>query len=134
MQDFEAIRSQVGLLYSLEHSGPYLVSLELMLGSGRRQSIFLAEMEQEDGRRYLRLSTPIGPMDSLDALRCLRFNWEQRVGFLAVSELDGTAYLHLCENRPYESLDAPELQHLIMEIGDLGDHLEQLISHGADAS
>ena len=64
----------------------------------------------------------------MDAKRCLRFNWEQRVGFLAVSDLDGSPYLHLCENRPYELLSAGEIDHLIAEIGPLGDRLEQAIS------
>lgn len=134
MQDFEAIRSHVGGLYPLQHNDPYLISLDLMLGSGRRQGIYLAEMEEENGRRHLRVSTPISPMDHTDAHRCLRFNWEQRVGFLAISDLDNVPYLHLCENQPYPSLDAQNLQQLILELGTLGDHLEQLLGQGTDAS
>jgi len=52
-------------------------------------------------------------------------NWEQRVGYLAVSDLDGSPYLHLCENRSYELLSADELNRLIDEIGPLGDRLEK---------
>jgi hypothetical protein len=33
-------------------------------------------------------------------MRCLRFNWQQRMGFL-VEDLDGAPYLHRCANRPY---------------------------------
>ena len=92
----------------------------------------LAELEGDDGRKYLRVSTPIGPVAGMDAKRCLRFNWEQRVGFLAVSDLDGAPYLHLCENRPYELLDEKELVRLIDEIGPLGDRLEKAMSSGGD--
>jgi len=58
---------------------------------------------------------------------------EQRVAFLAVSDLDGSPYLHLCENRPYELLSEAELDRVIQEIGPLGDELEKAISAGGDA-
>ncbi len=134
MHDFEAVRSHVGALHTLHHNAPYLISFDLDLGNGRRQGIYLAEMEDEQQRRYLRISTPIGPLGDTDARRCLRFNWEQRTGFLAISDLDEVPYLHLCENRPYKLMDERELQRLINELGDLADHLEQLLSGGADAS
>lgn len=133
MEHFEAIRSHVGGNHALRHNDPYLISFDLDLANGRHQGIYLAEMEDENERKYLRISTPIGPLTGIDARRCLRFNWEQRVGFLAVSDLDGSPYLHLCENRPYELLDADELRHVIDEIGPLGDQLEQAISKGGDA-
>lgn len=133
MQHFEAIRSHVGGNHALRHNDPYLISFDLTLPDGRRQGIYLAEMEDEDERKYLRISTPIGPLTGIDPRRCLRFNWEQRVGFLAVSDLDGSPYLHLCENRPYELLDADELRRVIDEIGLLGDQLEQAISKDGDA-
>ncbi|HET7268446.1 MAG TPA: hypothetical protein VFJ15_10075 [Oleiagrimonas sp.] len=134
MQDFEAIRSHVGNLHSLHHNAPYLVSFDLALGNGRRQGIYLAEMEDENERRYLRISTPIGPLADTDPERCLRFNWEQRMGFLAVSDLDDVAWLQLCANRPYELLNATELQRLVNELGELGDRLEAIVSGGEDAS
>jgi hypothetical protein len=133
MEHFEAIRSHVGGNHALRHNDPYLISFDLDLANGRHQGIYLAEMEDENERKYLRISTPIGPLTGIDARRCLRFNWEQRVGFLAVSDLDGSPYLHLCENRPYELLDADELRRVIDEIGPLGDQLEQAISKGGDA-
>jgi hypothetical protein len=102
-------------------------------GGKRHQGLYFAEIDAEDGRKYLRISTPIGPLTGMDAKRCLRFNWEQRVGFLAVSDLDGSPYLHLCENRPYELLSPEELDRLIDEIGPLGDRLEEAISAGGDA-
>ena len=74
-----------------------------------------------------------GPLAGTDPQRCLRFNWAQRCGFLAVADLDGAPYLHLCENRPYELLDEGELQRVIVELGSLGDQLEQLVASGSDA-
>ena len=65
-------------------------------------------------------------------MRCLRFNWEQRIGYLAVSDLEGSPYLQLCENRPYGLLPEAELDRVIDELGELGDHLEQAISAGGD--
>ena len=132
MRHFEAVRSHVGSLHELRHNDPYLISFDLPLPRGRHQGIYLAELEDESGRRFLRISTPIGPLAGTDARRCLRFNWEQRVGFLAVADLDGSPYLHLCENRPYELLSAEELVRVIQELGVLGDQLEQTVVDGDD--
>ena len=62
----------------------------------------------------------------------MRFNWEQRTGYLAVSDLDGSPFLHLCENRPYSLLSEEELDRVIGELGSLGDRMEQAISSGGD--
>ena len=35
----------------------------------------------------------------------LAFNWQSRVGYLAIGELDDVPYLQLCENRPYDCAD-----------------------------
>jgi hypothetical protein len=110
-----------------------MISFDLKLAPDRYQGIYLAELEDEAGLRYLRVSTPIGPLAGTDPVRCLRFNWQQRTGFLAVADLDGSPYLHLCENRPYEFLDRAELQRLVRELGVLGDQLERLITVGDDA-
>ena len=133
MRHFEAVRSHLAGAHQLHHNDPYLISFDLALGRGRHQGIYLAELEGESGRRYLRVSTPIGPLAGTDPQRCLRFNWAQRCGFLAVADLDGAPYLHLCENRPYELLDEGELQRVIVELGSLGDQLEQLVASGSDA-
>jgi len=133
MQHFEAIRSHLNGQYPLRLNDPYLISFDVDLPDGRAQGIYLAELEDEGERKYLRISTPVGPLTGVDARRCLRFNWEQRVGYLAVSDLDGSPYLHLCENRPYELLTAEELQRLISELAALGDRLEQLVTQQADA-
>ena len=133
MQSFEQIRSHVGSRHALRTNDPYLISFDLTLAGDRHQGMYLAEMEDEEGAKYLRISTPIGPYTGMDGARCLRFNWEQRLGYLAVSDLDGSPYLHLCENRPYELITPAELDRLIDEIGPLGDSLEKAVSAGGDA-
>lgn len=133
MQSFEQIRSHVSHLHSLRTNDPYLISFDLSLAQDRHQGIYLAELEGEDQLKYLRISTPIGPATGVNATRCLRFNWEQRTGFLAISDLDGSPYLHLIENRPYTLLHGDELDRVIQELGQLGDRLEQAISSGGDS-
>ena len=133
MQSFEQIRSHVSNLHSLRTNDPYLISFDVTLAQGRHQGLYLAEMEGEDGLKYLRVSTPIGPATGVDATRCMRFNWEQRTGYLAISDLDGSPYLHLIENRPYSLLQGDELDRVIKELGQLGDRLEQAISSGGDS-
>ena len=134
MQSFEEVRSYVNARYNLRINDPYLLSFDVATdGGARHQGLYLAELDSEDGRKYVRISTPIGPLTGMDAKRCLRFNWEQRVGYLAVSDLDGSPYLHLCENRPYGLLTENELKRVIQEIGPLGDRLEKEISAGGDA-
>lgn len=133
MQSFEQIRSHVGSRHTLRTNDPYLISLDLEFGNGRRQGIFLAELEGEEGEKYLRVSTPIGPYTGVDGTRCMRFNWEQRTGYLAVSDLDGSPYLHLCENRPYGLLSPAEMDRVILELGGLGARMEQAVAAGGDS-
>ena len=66
---------------------------------------------------------------SFDCRRALAFNWESRVGYLAIGELDSVPYLQLCENRPYDGLTPSEVDRLVLEIGGLG---EEKVAH-ADA-
>ena len=132
MQSFEQIRSHVGAHHALGTNDPYLISFDLGVAEGRHQGLYLAEMDDEDGSKYLRISTPIGPYTGMDGMRCLRFNWEQRTGYLAVSDLAGSPYLHLCENRPYGLLSEREIDRVIAELGSLGDRMERAISSGGD--
>lgn len=132
MQSFEQIRSHVGSRHALRTNDPYLISFDLNLAGDRHQGMYLAEMEDEEGAKYLRISTPIGPYTGMDGARCLRFNWEQRTGYLALSDLEGSPYLHLCENRPYGLLSPGEIDRVIGELGALGDRMEQAISNGGD--
>jgi hypothetical protein len=107
--------------------------VELSLDNGRRhQSIFLSEIQDDDKRGYLRVSTAIAPTTGIDCRRALAFNWQSRVGYMACGDLDDVPYLQLCENRPYESLTPAEVDRLILEIGGTGDHLERNLSAGGD--
>ena len=132
MDSFEDVRAHLSSKHQLRDSEPYLISYDLQLGEGRRQSLFLAELEGHNERRYLRVSSPIAPLGKLDPGKCLRFNWEQRVGYLAMSDLDGVPYLQICENRPFGGLSARELDSTLGEIGSLADSLEHLLSDGSD--
>lgn len=134
MQNFEKIRSHLASNgYKATVQDPYVVCVELSLDGGKRhQAIFLSELQDDDGRGYLRASTVIAPTTGVDCKRALAFNWESRVGYLAIGELDGVPYIQLCENRPYDGLTAAEIDRLILEIGGMGDRLERVLSAGGD--
>jgi hypothetical protein len=133
MQNFEQIRGHVQLHFRVTTNEPYVLCVELSLDSGKRhQGVFLAEIEDDDGRRLLRASTIIAPITGIDARRMLAYNWHSRVGWLAIGELDGVPWLQLCENRPYAALDGAEIDRLILEIGGQGDRMERLLSAGGD--
>ena len=133
MQNFEQIRSAIQGQHKITARDPYMICVELSLAQGRRhQSIFLAEIEDDDGRKYLRVSTVVAPMTGLDTRRMLAFNWQSRVGYMAIGELDSVPYLQLCENRPYDGLSTAEVDRLILEIGGTGDNLERMLSAGGD--
>ena len=134
MLNFEQIRSHLASHdYRISMQEPYVMCVELSLEHGtRHQAIFLSEMQDDDGRDYLRVSTAVAPTTGLDARRALAFNWESRVGYLAIGELDGVPYLQLCENRPYDCLNAAEVDRLVLEIGGLGDRMERMMSAGGD--
>ena len=134
MQNFEQIRAHIAAGdFRVTMQEPYVLCVELSLDQGRRhQAIFLSELEGEDGRSYLRVNTVIAPITGIDCRRALAFNWESRVSYLAIGELDGVPYLQLCENRPYDSLTGAEIDRLILEIGGMGDQLERALSAGGD--
>ena len=134
MDNFEQIRGHlVSAGYKLTLDEPFLACVELSLSKGRRhQAIFLSELQDDDGRDYLRVSTAIAPTTGIDARRALKFNWASRLGYLAIGELDGVPYLQLCENRPYDCLNAAEVDRLVLEIGGLGDEMERSTSAGGD--
>lgn len=133
MQNFEQIRRHVLTTFKVTMQEPYMLCIELSLDGGRRhQSIFLSELQGDDDRAYLRASTVIAPITGVDARRALAFNWDTRVGYLAIGELDGVPYLQLCENRPYSTLDAAELGRVVLEVGGMGDSLERALSANGD--
>lgn len=129
MENFEDIRAWAVLKHQLKVNEPFLLSFDIPIADiGRRQGMFIAELECEDGRRIARVSTPIARTARVNAERCLRFNWEQRLGYLAFGDLDGKEWLHLCENRPYHGLNAAELDRIMAELAPLADQLERAFS------
>ena len=134
MHNFEQIRSHLeSAVYRLTLLDAFVSCVELSLAQGKRhQAIFLAELQDDDGRNYLRTSTVIAPITGIDARRALAFNWSSHVGYLAIGELDGVPYLQLCENRPYDCLNAAEIDRLVLEIGGMGDRLERALSADGD--
>lgn len=134
MQSFEDVRSHLAARYEIDDNEPWLLSCEVLLPEGRRQTVFVAELETEAGDRVLRVGTPIVPLGEIDPVRCLRFNWEQRTGYLAVSDLDRVPYLQLCENRPYGALDESGLDRLLIDLATQADHLERLLGRDRDLS
>jgi hypothetical protein len=134
VRNFDSIRKHLnatGFRITMEDEDVVCIELSLEQGS-RHQSIFLSELDDDDGRPYLRVSTAVAPTTGLDARRALAFNWQSRVGYLAVGDLDGVPYLQLCENRPYDGLDAAEVDRLVLEIGGVGDRMERTLSGGGD--
>jgi hypothetical protein len=134
MDNFEKIRGHLATsAFRITMQEPYVVCVELSLDSGRRhQAIFLSELQDDDSRCFLRVSTAVAPTTGIDCRRALGFNWESRVGYLAIGDLDGVPYLQLCENRPYEGLTSAEVDRLVLEIGGLGDRMERALSAGGD--
>ena len=99
MPSFDQIREQLahaGFRMSTQDEGVLCIELSLEQGT-RHQAIFLSELEDDDGRPYLRVSTAVAPTTGLDARRALVFNWQSRVGYLAIGDLDGVPYLQLGE-------------------------------------
>lgn len=134
MQNFEQIRRHLNSGdFRITMQEPYVLCVELSLDGGRRhQAIFLSELQDDDDRNYLRVNTVIAPTTGIDCRRALVFNWQSRVGYLAIGDLDGVPYLQLCENRPYDGLTPAELDRLILEIGGMGDSLERALSAEGD--
>lgn len=134
MRNFESIRKHLKTTsFTVTVHDEDVICIELSLEQGsRHQAIFLSELDDDDGRPYLRVSTAVAPTTGLDARRALVFNWQSRVGYLAIGDLDGVPYLQLCENRPYDGLDAAEVDRLVLEIGGLGDRMERMMSANGD--
>lgn len=132
MDTFAEIRMHISELYELTTDEPFIVSFEFPVGDGRRQNIFLAELETENGRRVLRVETPVAPLADLDAEKCLRINLMQRVGYLAVGDMDGVPYIKMCENLPYAFVGDDELDYTIRNVATTADRMEQYLEPGDD--
>ena len=133
METFSEIRNHMLGLYELKIDEPFIVSFEYPIdNSHRRQSMFLAELKTDHGRRVLRVETPVAPLSDLDAEKCLRINLTQRVGYLAVGDLDGVPYIKMCENLPYAFVHEQELDYVIRRVALAADRMEQFLEPGKD--
>jgi len=133
METFFEIRKHMMDLYELSIDEPFIISFEYPIqASGRRQSMFLAELETSEGRRVLRVETPVAPLADLDAEKCLRINLTQRVGYLAVGDLDGIPYIKMCANLPYAYVGEQELDYTIRNVARSADNMEQFLEPGSD--
>jgi len=133
METFSEIRNHMLSLYELQIDEPFIVSFEYPIDdSNRRQSMFLAELKTNDGRRVLRVETPVAPLADLDAEKCLRINLTQRVGYLAVGDLDSVPYIKMCENLPYAFVGEQELDYVIRRVALAADQMEQFLEPGGD--
>ncbi len=135
MDTFSAIRDSVAGQYDLIIDEPFLIGIEVPIPEqGRRQSVFLAEIEDRAGKRFLRIETIVAPLANFDAEKCLRLNLMLRAGYLAVGDLDGMAYIKMCENISYSILDDSNMHNMIARIGRMADEIENVLSEGADLS
>ena len=135
METFAEVRQHVMDSHALEIDEPFIISFEYPVdGSGRLQSIFIAELKTSDGRRVLRVETPVAPLADLAAEKCLRINLMQRVGYLAVGDLDGVPYIKMCENLPYAFLVDQELDYVIRHVARTADQMEQSLEPGQDVA
>jgi hypothetical protein len=133
METFSEVRNHILELHKLRIDEPFIISFECQINGGeRRQSIFLAELKTGDGRRVLRVETPVVPLEDMSAEKCLRLNLTLRVGYLAVGDLDGVPYIKMCENLPYAFLGDEELDYTIKHVAQLADQMEQILEPEGD--
>ena len=135
METFSEVRKHIMDTYELKIDEPFIIGFEVpMKKPGRLQSMFLAELETEGGRRVLRVETPVVPLADLEAEKCLRINLTQRTGYLAVGDLDGVPYIKMCENLPYAFVHEEELDYVIERVARTADQIEQSLEPGEDVS
>ena len=133
MTTFAEIQTQVAEHFRIVHSEPFMIAVEVPVGSsGRRQDVFLAELKNSDDRRILRLVSNIAPLANHQAEKCLRVNLMLRIGYLAVGDLDGIPFIKLCHNLTYQQLDEQSLQYFIEHLAQLADGMEDTLTGGND--
>jgi len=133
METFAAIEEFVRDHWDIVHKEPFMLGLEIPVSdSGRRQSVFLAELKNQDGRRFLRIETPVAPLAEHSSEKCLRVNLMLRTGYLAVGDLEGVPFIKLCENMLYSPVLSEQLDYMIDHIADLGDKIEVTLNKGGD--
>ena len=133
MKTFAEIQSQVAKQFRVVYSEPFMLALEVPVGSsGRRQDVFLAELKNSDDRRILRLESNIAPLTEHQAEKCLRVNLMLRIGYLAVGDLDGIPFIKLCHNLTYDQLEERSLNYVIEQLALLADGMEETLTGGDD--
>ncbi len=133
METFAAIEEFVRDHWDVVLEEPFMLGLEVPVGdSGRRQSVFLAELKNQDGRRFLRIETPVAPLAEHSPEKCLRVNLMLRTGYLAVGDLEGVPFIKLCENMLYSPTLSEQLDYMIEHVADLGDKMEVTLNKGGD--
>lgn len=133
METFAEVRNHVLESHELGTDEPFILSFDFPIpGNNRRQGIFLAELKTNDGRRVLRVETPVVPLSQVGAEKCLRLNLMLRVGYLAVGDLDGIPFIKLCENLPYAFLGPQELDYTVAHVAELADEIEQMLEPAED--
>ena len=135
MDTFAEVRNHILNAFEAGIDEPFIVGFDFPVGNdGRKQSVFLAELKTNDGRRVLRVETPVVPLSDVGAEKCLRLNLTLRVGYLAVGDLDGVPFIKLCENLPYAFLEDQELDYTVAHIAELADQIEQMLHSGNDVT
>jgi hypothetical protein len=133
LETFAEVRQHVISNHLLLIDEPFQIAFECPIeGNDRKQTVFLAELKSSDNRRYLRVETLICPLEDFDAEKCLRINLVLRVGYLAVGDLEGTAYVKMCENLAYHSLNGDELEYVISHVAPMADRMEQALESDSD--
>ncbi|MGY6630611.1 MAG: hypothetical protein ACXIUL_06325 [Wenzhouxiangella sp.] len=132
METFAALEAHVKAHFNVVHEEPFLLGLEVPVGNERHQSVFLAELKGSDGKRFLRVETTVAPLADHDPEKCLRVNLMLRTGYLAVGDMEGMAFLKLCENMLYNNLNTDALDYMIRHIAELGDKIEETLNKGGD--
>lgn len=133
MDTFARIAEIAGRHFSTVHSEKFMVGLEIPTGKkGRHQSVFLAELKDDEDHRYIRIETTVAPLAKHDPVKALRINLMLRVGYLAVGDLESVPFLKLCENLAYRDLSESALLDTIRRIAELGDQIEEALTHGGD--
>ena len=55
-----------------------------------------------------------------------------RVGYLAVGDLESVPFLKLCQNIDYRYLGQELLLETVRQLAEMGDEMEQTLTHGGD--
>ena len=133
METFSEIAEFAREHFNAVHDEKFVLGLEIPTGrEGRHQSVFLAEVKDDNDRRYLHLETTLGPLGQHDPLKVLRINLMLRVGYLAVGDLESVPFLKLCQNIDYRYLGQELLLETVRQMAEMGDEMEQTLTHGGD--